>query len=204
MKKIRTARAGAAKKEAPHAHQGNRSLADSRINRKGLARGATAPGFRLPLAIGGGEIALETYRGRRLLLVFSDPKCRPCRELMPQLEALHKRTPDIAVLVVSRGALEAVVEEFAAAPVSFPVAVQKSWEISRRYAMFATPIGYLIDEAGLIASDVTIGPQALLVLLASAQILALLKSVKQFKNSLGELLKASQPGAAKRGRRAAS
>jgi hypothetical protein len=51
---------------------------------------------------------------------------------------------------------------------------------------------------------VTIGPQALLVLLASAQILALLKSVKQFKNSLGKLLKASQPGAAKRGRRAAS
>jgi len=33
--------------------------------------------------------------------------------------------------------------------------LQQQWEISRRYAMFAAPIAYLIDEAGL---RVTLAP----------------------------------------------
>jgi len=156
-----------------------------------------APSFRLPL-LGGGEIGLEAYRGRRLLLVFSDPHCRPCRELMPELDALHKRTPDIEILVISRGDIEAVRTEFTGRPVSFPVAMQKRWEISRRYAMFATPIGYLIDEAGVTASDVATGMEAILVLLASSQILALLKSVKKLQNSFRKLANASQPGGTQR------
>ena len=32
--------------------------------------------------------------------------------------------------------------------------------------MFATPIAYLIDEAGIIANDVAVGPDAILALLA--------------------------------------
>jgi len=187
----------AVKKKGSRAFKGNRSLAASRINRSGLSRATVAPPFRLPTPAGG-EIALEAYRGRRLLLVFSDPKCRPCRELMPELEALHKRTPDIEVLVISRGDIGAVKAEFAEHPVSFPVAVQKRWEISRRYAMFATPIGYLIDEAGLIAGDVASGAEAILVLLASSQILALLKSVKKLQNSFkAKLAKANHAGQAK-------
>jgi peroxiredoxin len=185
------------KKKTSRAFKGNRPLADSRINRSGLSRGAVAPPFRLPTPAGG-EVALEAYRGRRLLLVFSDPKCGPCRELMPELEALHQRTPDIEVLVISRGNVEAVKAEFAEHPASFPVAVQKRWEISRRYAMFATPVGYLIDEAGVIASDVSSGAEAILVLLASAQILALLKSVKKLQNSFkAKLAKANHAGEAK-------
>jgi len=42
------------------------------------------------------------------------------------------------------------------------VLLQKHWEISRRYAMFATPIGYLIDEHGIIARDVAVGAEAVL------------------------------------------
>jgi hypothetical protein len=33
--------------------------------------------------------------------------------------------------------------------------------------MFATPIAYLIDEKGVIASDVAVGEQSILALLAS-------------------------------------
>ena len=28
--------------------------------------------------------------------------------------------------------------------------LQKQWEVSLQYAMFATPIGYLIDEQGIL------------------------------------------------------
>ena len=60
------------------------SLARSKINRKGLTAGTRAPDFRLP-QIGGRELSLDSFRGKRLLLVFSDPNCGPCDELAPQL-----------------------------------------------------------------------------------------------------------------------
>jgi AhpC/TSA family len=125
----------------------------------------------------GGEVTLDSFRGQRLMLVFSDPECRPCRDLMPQLDALHKRTPDIQILLISRGNIESIKSEFAARPVSFLVAAQRSWEISRRYGIFATPIAYLIGEEGFIEGEVAIGSKAILTLLAGAQILALLSAV---------------------------
>jgi len=179
------------KSEARRTWKGNRPLSESRINRSGLARGTTAPPFRLPLC-DGGEISLDAYRGRKLLLVFSDPNCGPCRELMPELASLYERTPDIAVLVISRGNIDAVKAELAEHPAAFPVAVQKGWEISRRYAKFATPIAYLIDESGKTASEVTAGPEPILMLLASAQILALTKTMKLLKDSLTRKIKAAR------------
>jgi hypothetical protein len=44
--------------------------------------------------------------------------------------------------------------------------LQQHYEISRRYAMFATPIAYLIDEAGMIAQDVSVGTDAIRELMA--------------------------------------
>src|SRR5438067_9853935 len=40
---------------------GDRSLANSRINRKGLTAGTPAPSFRLP-RVDGGQLSLEDYR----------------------------------------------------------------------------------------------------------------------------------------------
>src|SRR5262249_46408744 len=56
---------------------GSRDLSQSKINRGGLAPGTPAPDFRLPL-LEGGELSLNELRGRKLLLVFSDPHCGPC------------------------------------------------------------------------------------------------------------------------------
>ena len=51
---------------------------------------------------------------------------------------------------------------------TFPVVLQQQWEISRRYAMFATPVGYLIDEQGIIGEDVAVGVEPILGLMARA------------------------------------
>ena len=158
-------------------------MSASRINRNGLARGTVAPSFTLPL-LSGGEVQLEAYRRKRVMIVFTDPNCKPCHALMPELIELHERTPDVEILLISRGKIDGVRAEFSKRPVPFPVAVQKSWEVSRRYAMFATPIAYLIDEAGKIAGDIAVGPEPILVLLAGAQILTLVKSVKQYKDRM--------------------
>ena len=152
----------------PHAHgkhgkQPDPSLANSRINRSGLKAGTPAPDFNLP-CLEGGELSLVELRGRRVLLVFSDPDCGPCDELAPHLEEIHLRNPDLQVLVVSRREIEATRLKAQKLRLTYPIVVQKQWEVSLKYAMFATPIGYLIDEQGILASDVAIGVKPILAL----------------------------------------
>jgi peroxiredoxin len=153
----------AANGSGPHGAKDYRSLAGSRLNRKGLKAGERAPEFRLP-RIDGGELSLADLRGGRVLLVFSDPHCGPCDELAPRLQEVHSQRTDLTVLVVSRGEIEANRAKAAGLGLAFPVVVQKQWEISLQYAMFATPIGYLIDEQGILASDVAVGVEPILAL----------------------------------------
>jgi peroxiredoxin len=143
----------------------DRSLAKSRINRSGLAKGTIAPAFELP-TLDGGQASLAAYAGRRLVLVFSDPACAPCTALLPKLDAAARRT-DIAVLVISRGGADANRRKLAETQATLPVALQAHWEISRLYANFSTPIAYLIDEQGRVASDVAEGGTAILALLST-------------------------------------
>src|SRR5215469_2591477 len=51
---------------------------------------------------------------------------------------------------------------------TFPVVLQKQWEVSRDYAFFATPVAYLIDPAGVIAADVAVGVDAIANLMKQA------------------------------------
>jgi peroxiredoxin len=143
------------------ARKGNKSLADSRLNRSGLKTGVVAPGFRLP-SLDGREISLQDYRGRRVLLVFSDPQCGPCDQLAPHLERLHRERRDVQVLMISRRDLETNLQKIRKLGLTFPVVLQKNWEVSLLYAMFATPIAYLIDEQGVTAADVAVGVQPIL------------------------------------------
>ena len=148
---------------APHGGKGDPSLARSRLNRDGLKAGTPAPEFRLP-RIDGGELALSDFRGERVLLVFSDPECGPCQELATRLQELHLRRTDLQVLVVSRRDIDANRAKAAKLGLSFPIVLQRQWEISLKYAMFATPVGYLIDEQGTIARDVAVGVEPILAL----------------------------------------
>jgi len=143
----------------------NRGLAASRINRGGLKAGTPAPDFRLP-RLGGGELSLADYRGSRVLLVFSDPLCGPCDELAPRLEQLHRTRKDFKVLMLSRRDAKSNRQKVAQLGLTFPVVLQQEWEMSLRYAMFGTPIGYLIDEQGIIAADVAAGVQPILDLVS--------------------------------------
>ena len=146
----------------------NRGLENSQINRNGLKAGTAAPPFRLP-RLDGGETALEEYRSRRLLLVFSDPQCGPCDQLAPRLEEIHRQNPDFQLLMISRRDPESNREKAAKLGLTFPIVLQKQWEISLLYGMFATPIAYLIDERGILASDVTVGVEPILALAAQAE-----------------------------------
>jgi peroxiredoxin len=149
-----------------------RSLARSKIKRDGLKAGTPAPDFSLPRLDGAGELSLSSLRGHRVLLVFSSPDCGPCQALAPELEKFHREHREIQLVLISKGEPKenrAKVKEFA---LTFAIALQQQWEISRRYAMFATPVAYLINEEGSIARDVAVGVDAILALLTQCDSVA--------------------------------
>jgi len=156
--------AGGAKKKRRRLST-ERDLSESRIERNGLKPGTPAPAFELP-DLHGNTVSLEAYRGRRILLLFSDPNCGPCDQLAPDLVRLHRQRGKngLALVMVGRGDLEENRRKAEAHGFKFPVALQKRWEVSKAYGIFATPVAFLIDEAGVIARDVARGTDAILAL----------------------------------------
>ena len=141
-----------------------RSLARSKLKRDGLKAGTFAPEFRLPL-LDGGEISLADLRGRPVFLVFSSPHCGPCNTLAPKLEKFHRKHSELEVVMISRGEPGENREKVKEHGLTFPVVLQKQWEISRQYAIFASPVAYLIDGGGVITADVAVGVDPILDLM---------------------------------------
>jgi len=70
--------------------------------------------------------------------------------------------------MISRGEPKENRAKVKAHGLTFPVVLQQQWEISRLYAMFATSVAYLIGESGVIARDVAMGLEPILLLLNEA------------------------------------
>jgi peroxiredoxin len=144
----------------------NRSLAHSKIKRDGLKAGTLAPDFRLPRLDGRGDLALSELRGGRVLLVFSSPHCGPCNALAAELEKFHREQPEMKLVMISKGEPKENRAKVKEHGLTFPIVLQQQWEVSRRYAMFATPIAYMVDHAGVISYDVAVGVESIQALMA--------------------------------------
>jgi peroxiredoxin len=146
-----------------------RPLSESLIEREGLRAGTPAPAFELP-DLAGRIVSLAEHRGRRVLLVFSDPECGPCEALLPELARLDRdRGPDgLDLLLVSRGDVEENRRKAEASGVWFPVVLQPGWKLSKEYGIFATPVAFLVDEEGVIERDVVRGPTEILAVAHAA------------------------------------
>jgi peroxiredoxin len=144
---------------------GQRPLSQSRIKRDGLEPGSPAPDFTLP-GVNRPEVSLAEFRGRRVLLVFSDPNCDPCNQLTPELVQFHRRVGDngLALVMVSRGDPEENQQKCQQHQIEFPVGLQRGWQLSRQYGIFSTPVAFLINEEGVIAERVALGVDAILAL----------------------------------------
>jgi peroxiredoxin len=146
-----------------HGARGAPALDETAKMRDGLPEGAIAPLFRLP-RLDGGEISLLDYRGRNVVVVFSDPDCPPCDELAPQLEAVHRRLPGLAIVMISRGDAAETRAKAAEFGLTFPIGLQRHWEVSREYGIFANPAAFFVDEWGTIGANVAVGPDPIMAL----------------------------------------
>src|SRR5262249_49255773 len=75
----------------------------SRLGRDGPRLGKKAPAFTLP-STNGKEVALGDYAGRKVLLVFTQSGCSPCKAIVPELNRLAQRRTH-QVLVVNNAEL---------------------------------------------------------------------------------------------------
>lgn len=141
----------------------SRKKGHSKLDVEPLRAGAAAPIFALP-DLWGEEVSLASYRGRRVLLVFSDPQCAACDELLAALGRLDGNPGDDypALVIVGRGDEEANREKAAKQRLQFPYLLQHKWTVAEAYGTFATPVAFLVDENGLIAHDPAMGPDAIL------------------------------------------
>jgi peroxiredoxin len=134
-----------------------------------LPAGAVAPPFTLP-DLSGEEISLASYRGRKVLLVFSDPQCGACDELLAELVRRERGNgnggPEL--MVVGRGDPDANRQKAATHSIEFPYLLQRKWTVAEAYGTYATPAAYLVDEEGAIARDVAMGLDAVLKLAGEA------------------------------------
>jgi peroxiredoxin len=144
---------------------GERPLSESHIERHGLKPGTPAPPFQLP-DVYGRPVSLQEYRGRKVLLIFTDPHCGPCDQLAPHLVRLYGQHRDNgpALVMIGRGDPEENRRKVETHGFEFPVVLQRRWELSKAYGIFATPVAFLVGEEGVIAREVAIGTEAIMVL----------------------------------------
>src|SRR5207249_10888696 len=60
------------------------ATAPSRLGRDGLKVGKRAPDFTLP-SVAHGDLSLHDFAGRKVLLVFTQSGCGPCKAIVPEL-----------------------------------------------------------------------------------------------------------------------
>jgi peroxiredoxin len=162
---LQLAREAAAAGEAKKGGLLKLPLSQSQIVRDGLKAGTAAPSFSLP-DLNGDTVHLDRFRGRKVLLVFSDPQCGPCDSLAPRLAELHRAHANngMAVVMVGRGDAEQNRKKAKEHKMAFPVVIQEKWKLSRQYGIFATPAAFLIGNDGVIMRDVATGPDQIMAL----------------------------------------
>jgi peroxiredoxin len=126
----------------------------------GLQLGSAAPSFELP-DLAGRTRKLSEWRGRRVLLIFFNPKCGFCVQMAPAWVGLPQDRLGAAPLLITTGDPLENQKFFDEYGLPGPVLLQKQMEIASIYRVSGTPVGYLVDEEGKIASEMTAGAQAL-------------------------------------------
>jgi peroxiredoxin/uncharacterized membrane protein YphA (DoxX/SURF4 family) len=141
-------------------HEVNGSAQQS--ERMGPKVGEPAPEVRLA-DLKGDEVSLqEDFGGTESLVLFWNPGCGFCQQMLPDLKEWEATSTEDApkLLVVSAGSEEANKEMDLASP----VLLDQQFAVGRAFGASGTPSAVLVDAEGKVASEVTVGAPAVLAL----------------------------------------
>jgi peroxiredoxin len=121
------------------------------------AEPAAAPDFTLP-DLEGRPVQLREFRGKLVLLNFWATWCAPCLHEMPSMERLYQtfKGTEFVLLAVSmdRQGAQAAKPYVENLQLTFPVLVDHTNDIGRRYGVRGLPSTYLIDPDGQLLGAV--------------------------------------------------
>lgn len=135
----------------------------------GLAVGVPAPAFKLE-GLHGETSTLDSLRSARkpVMLVFSDPSCRPCNALLPDIGKWQRESAQkLTIAVVTRGGVDKNKDKVSEHGLSH-VLLQADREVSNDYKAYGTPAAVIITADGLVDSPVSGGADAIRALYATA------------------------------------
>jgi peroxiredoxin/uncharacterized membrane protein YphA (DoxX/SURF4 family) len=130
-----------------------------------LAKGELVPELALP-DLNGETVDLRALRGTRHLLLFWNPDCGFCQQMLEDIKAWERDPPKGApqLLVVSTGAPDANrAQGFRA-----PMVLDRNFHIGKLCGATGTPAAVLLDEECRVASEVGVGAQEVLALARAA------------------------------------
>jgi cytochrome c biogenesis protein CcmG/thiol:disulfide interchange protein DsbE len=120
----------------------------------GITIGAPAPAYAAE-TLAGMPISLDSLRGRVVLLNVWATWCHPCREEIPQLEALHKAHQAnglevVGVSIDAAGTSDGVKTFMRDFQMTYPVWLDPDERVSARFLTIGVPESFLIDRGGVI------------------------------------------------------
>ena len=128
--------------------------------------GEAAPEVKLP-DLEGNTVELADFRGEETLVLFWNPGCGFCQQMLPDLKEWEATSPEGAprLVVVSAGSEEANREMGLASP----VLLDQQFAVGRAFGASGTPSAVLVDAEGKVASEVAVGAPAVLELAGAEQ-----------------------------------
>lgn len=128
----------------------------------GLGIGAKAPNFKLE-TLGGNEVELSDYKGKKVLLNFWATWCPPCKKEMPDLEKYSQQVGnDVVILAVNidpENDVKSFVEDN---ELSFIIPLDRRGEkkqVNEQYKVHSIPTTFFIDSKGIIRNKVFVAMQ---------------------------------------------
>jgi peroxiredoxin/uncharacterized membrane protein YphA (DoxX/SURF4 family) len=123
--------------------------------------GEAAPEVKLP-DLEGNTVELEHFRGEETLLLFWNPGCGFCQQMLPEIKQWEANRPEGApkLLFVSAGTKEANKEM----GLSSTVVLDQQFAVGRALGASGTPSAVLLDAEGKVASGLAVGAPAVLEL----------------------------------------
>ena len=128
--------------------------------------GEPAPEVKLA-DLQGTTVELEDFRGQETLVLFWNPGCGFCQQMLPEIKQWEGNRPEAApeLLFVSAGSEEANREM----KLSSPVLLDQNFATGRAFGASGTPSAVLVDAEGRIASEVAVGAPAVLDLAGASR-----------------------------------
>lgn len=145
----------------------NGSAASAGARAEGLPVGTPAPAFALP-DLDGARVTLDDLRraGQPMLLLFTDPDCGPCTELLPEIVTWQRIHADrLTTAVISTGTPAANRAKAEGAGLR-RILLQDDFEVGQAYRVAGTPSAVLVNADGTVGSPVAGGAVAIRALVA--------------------------------------